>query len=395
MKAVILCAGKSTRAHPLTVNRPKCMVKFAGKTLLEHILDSIVGLIDEVILVVGFGKEMVKKKIGYEYRRMEITYVEQEKPMGTAHALLQAKEKVENDPWFIVMMGDNLYPRVSVEDMLGYGVSILGQKIERPQDYGTLDVERGFLVKIEEKPGKPKSDLVNTGLYVLNNRIFDAICKIRKSKRNEYELTDAVNLMLKDIRMRCFYTREWIPVTYPWDVLKANQCILSKIKGGKRGKVEKNVVVKGNVYIGEGTVIKSGTYIEGPAYIGKNCIIGPNAYIRANTSIGDNCKIRAEVVNSVIMDNVNAKHFSYIGHSVVGENVNIAAGTVTADFRHDGRTHITIVKGKKIDTGLHKLGAFIGDDVRTGINTSIYPGRKLWPDTSTLPGEVVKSDKVK
>jgi len=121
-------------------------------------------------------------------------------------------------------------------------------------------------------------------------------------------------------------------------------------------------------------------------------MIGPNAYLRPNTTIGNNCVIRAEVVDCIIMDNTKAKHFSYLGHSVIGENVNIAAGTITADFRHDGDMHTTLVNGVIVNTERTKLGAMIGDNVRTGINTIIYPGRKIWVEKSTLPGQVVKED---
>ncbi|MCK5018001.1 MAG: hypothetical protein KAS32_13175, partial [Candidatus Peribacteraceae bacterium] len=178
----------------------------------------------------------------------------------------------------------------------------------------------------------------------------------------------------------------------PWDLLTVNQRVLSEIKGKNKGKVKQHVVINGQVSIGKGTIVMPGTHIEGPVAIGKNCVIGPNAHIRPNTSIGDNVKFGGEVVNSIIMDNTTAKHNCYIGHSVIGENVNIAAGTITSDYRHDGKNHFTIIKGKKIDTGLRKIGAFIGDNVCTGINTSIYPGRKIWPNLSTLPGEVVTKD---
>ncbi len=232
-------------------------------------------------------------------------------------------------------------------------------------------------------------------MFVLNDRVFDAVRNLRPSPRGEYEITDALKEMIKKIRFRCFYTKDWFSIVYPWHILELNHKLLGNMKGGIKGEIEKNVTIKGEVHIGKLTVVKSGTYIEGPAFIGDNCTIGPNAYIRANTTIGNNVRFRGEVVNSVIMDGTTAKHVCYIGHSVIGENVNIAAGTITADFRHDGGNHFTIIKGKKIDTGLRKLGAFIGDNVKTGINTSIYPGRKIWPGLSTLPGEVVDKDRMR
>ena len=105
-----------------------------------------------------------------------------------------------------------------------------------------------------------------------------------------------------------------------------------------------------------------------------------------------NVKHRSEVFDTIIFDNTTAKHYSYLGHSVVGSNCNIAAGTITADYRHDGKNHITLVKGQKIDTGRRKLGSIIADNVNTGINTSIYPGRNFFPNTNSKPGEVIIND---
>jgi bifunctional UDP-N-acetylglucosamine pyrophosphorylase/glucosamine-1-phosphate N-acetyltransferase len=99
-----------------------------------------------------------------------------------------------------------------------------------------------------------------------------------------------------------------------------------------------------------------------------------------------------EVKNSILMDRAATPHLSYVGDSVIGERSNLGAGTITANVRHDGKNVMSAVKGAQVDSGRRKLGAIIGDDVHTGINTSIYPGRKLWPNTSTYPGEVVRRD---
>lgn len=395
MKCVILCAGKSTRTYPLTVDRPKPFLSLAGKTLLEHNLENLEGIADEAIIVVGPGKDMIRNVIGNRYGNIRITYTDQDEAKGTAHALLQAESFMKNEGKFLVLMGDNFYPREGIEQCVSYGISVLGQKVSNPEAYGIFLTDGGFLKGIKEKPAHPKSDLANTGLYVFNERVFEILRNLKLSIRGEYELTDALKEMVKNLRMRCFYTKDWFSVVYPWHVLELNQKLLANMNGGIKGEIEKNVTIKGNVHIGKLTVVKSGTYIEGPAFIGDNCTIGPNAYIRANTTIGNNVRFRGEVVNSVIMDGTTAKHACYIGHSVIGENCNIAAGTVTSDYRHDGKNHSTIINGKKIDTGLRKLGAFIGDNVRTGINTTIYPGRKIWPGLSTFPGEVVDKDKMR
>ena len=92
------------------------------------------------------------------------------------------------------------------------------------------------------------------------------------------------------------------------------------------------------------------------------------------------------------MNNVSAGHLSYIGDSIIGDSTNLGAGTITANFRHDGKNHRSEVNGQLVDTGRRKFGCVIGNDVHTGIHTSIYPGRKIWPHKSTLPGEIVAKD---
>ncbi len=393
MKCVILCAGRSTRAYPLTVNKPKSLLRVGDRTVIEHILGRLEGIAKEAILVVSDSK--IKEKIGDKHGNLEIHYVGQKEALGTGNALLRAEKFVGNEERFLVMMGDDLYPKDSIKECVSYGISMLGQKVSNPEDHGVIETDKGFLREITEKPENPKSDLANTGLYVLNDRIFDILKSLGVSERKEYELTDALNILAGKLRIRCFYTSGWIPITYPWDLLKANRKTLSGIRKDIKGKVERDVVITGEVKIGKGSVIRSGTHIEGPVAIGNDCVIGPNAYIRPDTSVGNNVRFRGEIVDSIMMDNTTAKHLCYIGHSVIGEGVNIAAGTVTADYRHDGKTHETIIRGKKIETGLTKLGAFVGDNVHTGINTSIYPGRKIWPNLSTLPGEIVDKDMVR
>ncbi len=152
--------------------------------------------------------------------------------------------------------------------------------------------------------------------------------------------------------------------------------------------------VDGVLRVGEGTKVLPGVYVEGVVLIGKNCKIGPNCYLRGSTAIGDNCHVgqAVEVKNSIIGHGSAVGHLSYLGDSVLGEKVNFGAGTITSNLRHDGKNHRSQVKGELIETGRRKFGAIVGDGVHTGIHTSIYPGRKLGPGTSTRPGGIVEKD---
>ena len=189
--------------------------------------------------------------------------------------------------------------------------------------------------------------------------------------------------------------RESFIIRYPWDFLLANEAWVGSLgESIIDGEVHPMAVVEGLIYVGEGTRILPGVFIEGNVVIGRNCKIGPNCYIRGNTSIGDGCHIgqSVEIKNTIVLDRSSIGHLSYVGDSVLGEGVNFGAGTTTSNLRHDGSNHRSTVAGELVDTGRRKFGAIVGDGVHTGINTSIYPGRKMWPGTNTLPGAIVQHD---
>lgn len=181
--------------------------------------------------------------------------------------------------------------------------------------------------------------------------------------------------------------------THPWDLLEINAEIISLIEIWD-DTPSPQLGEDGRVIIGEGTKILPGVYIEGSVVIGRNCKIGPNCYLRGSTSIGDNCHVgqAVEIKNSILFNNTSVGHLSYVGDSVLGHQVNFGAGTITSNLRHDGTNHRSEVDGQLIDTGRRKFGAIVGDHVHTGIHTSIYPGRKLGPQCTTRPGEIVSKD---
>lgn len=183
-------------------------------------------------------------------------------------------------------------------------------------------------------------------------------------------------------------------IRYSWDFLKLNEDFLKSIQTDISGVVHSSAVIDGEVIVGEGTRILPGVYIEGNAVFGRNCKIGPNCYIRGNTFVGDGCHIgqSVEVKNSIIMNGSSLGHLSYCGDSIIAQNVNFGAGTTTSNFRHDGCNHKSMIDGELIDTGRRKFGMIIGANVHTGINTSFYPGRKVWPGRSTRPGDIVQKD---
>ena len=387
MQAVILAAGKGTRMLPLTENRPKPLLKIANKTILEHNLEQMEGLVDEAIIVVGYKKEMIKELIGDCYKNIKIKYVEQKETLGTGHALETASELLEDK--FLVLCGDDLYFKEDLQKVVLKNQCILLKESDVPENFGVVLTENGIVVRVEEKPQNPKSNLVNTGLYLLNKDIFGI--QLKKTERGEFELTDYI----KEISGLEFVIADnWFPLTHPWNLLDANEFILRTIEKKIKGVVEDNCHIGENVQIGEGTVVKSGAYIENNVIIGKNCKIGPNCYIRGSTSIGDGCHIGngVEVKNSIFFENSNAPHLNYVGDSVIGGNTNLGGGTIIANLRHDNKNILVNIKNNLVDTKRRKFGAIIGDNVKTGAGTLIYPGRKIYGNCFTKPKEIVTKD---
>lgn len=185
-------------------------------------------------------------------------------------------------------------------------------------------------------------------------------------------------------------------ISHIWDLLRVTEQVVGGLRRSQlNGQVHEGAFIEGEVVLGEGTRLLPGVYIEGNAVIGKNCKIGPNCYIRGNTSIGDGCHIgnAVEIKNSLLGHGTNVGHLSYVGDSILGHKVNLGSGTTVSNLRHDGKNHRSVIEGKLIDTGRRKFGAIIADGVHTGINTSIYPARKLGKSVTTLPGEVINVDR--
>lgn len=389
MKAVILAAGEGVRMHPLTYTRPKPMLPLANKPILEHLLVEFMRAgITQFVFVVGFGSQKVQEYFA-DGRKWEvnIAYVVQRKQLGTAHALEVAREGMNGS--CIMANGDVLVRAGDITRLLsrdGIVLSVVETKLTR--DRGVLEVMDGRVVQIHEKVEAPSSDLVNAGLYRLTPEIFDAISQTRKSVRGEYEITSSLQLLI-DRGYPIAYQRldYWLDLTYPWDLLTANQALLSGLETENAGTIEENVAIKGPVDVGKGTVIRSGSYIVGPTIIGQDCDIGPNSYIRPSTSIGDGCHIGAavEVKNSIIMRGSKLPHLSYVGDSIIGEGCNLGAGTKIANLRLDKEE----IKVAGVATGRKKLGAIIGDGVQTGINASINVGSLIGNGTYIGVGATV------
>lgn len=334
---------------------------------------------------------------------IKIEYLEQPSFGGTGEALLSCKDLLKDGP-FLVIYGDLVFHSSILHDMISlfdesYFGAILAVPVKNAREFGILSIKNNLLLRIEEKLNVEGPSLINGGIYIFKPEIFKFLEKIPKSIRGEIELTDAINAAIDSgFKMIIVKAEEgtWVDVGRPWDILEANRLLMDRIIKERRilGVVEEGVYILGNVVIEEGARILSGSYIEGPVWISKGCKIGPNCYIRPYTYLCQNVRIGSacEVKASIIMENTHIGHLSYIGDSVIGAGCNLGAGTIISNLRFDENSIKVVIKGERVDSGRRKLGAFIGDNVKTGINVSIYPGVKIGPNSWIAPHTAVYKD---
>ncbi len=360
--------------------------------------------IREIALVVNYREQKIRDFVSDgSWLGFRASFVRQERPRGTADALRACKSWLSSEARFFVIYGDDYYSKSSIVRFVKRSKrseddSVAAAEADDPSRYGKLDLKKGLVTSIREKAGGDTSAKVNAGLYLLSDSFFDALRKTKLSVRGEYELTDTVNHVIRSGgRVRAFplERNEWLGVTYPWDLLEANRRELeSNFPRTMEGKVERGAMIAKPLSVGKGSIIKSGCYIEGPVVVGEDSSIGPNSYLRPFTSIGRNCKVGAscEVKSSILMDNVRVPHLSYVGDTIVGEGCSLGAGTITANLRFDDSDIQSDVKGKLVNSHRRKLGAILGEGVRTGINVSLFPGVKIGAGAWIGPGVVVSRD---
>ncbi len=363
-QAIVLAAGEGQRLRPFTVTRPKAMLSIADKPILQFIVESLAqNGIRDIIFVVGYRREQVYDYMGSgEQFGVNITYVTQETQLGTAHALLQARDMAENE--FLVMSGDNLIEAHTIADFIQVKPeAILVKRVSDPIRYGVVDTGGNEVKGITEKPKEAASNVVNTGIYAFTKDIF-------KFAESVLDIPDALNNMIAEgYIIRALETEgTWLDVVYPWDIISLNNAILRNIEASLGGTIESGASLKGRVMVGEGTVVRAGSCIYGPAVIGSGCDIGPHACIMPATSIGDNVAISP---------------FTEVKNSVIGNDVTIGAGCIISDSVIDKgcvlKGRFTAIGGQS-EVGINgevpsiNIGAIIGEDCNIESNVTAQPG---------------------
>jgi glucose-1-phosphate thymidylyltransferase len=323
MKGIVLHGGHGTRLRPLTHAGPKQLLPIANKAMSQYCIESIyeAGITDIAIIIGGLGANKVREYYGNgENFGVNITYIEQDEPRGIAHAIRLCKEFVNNEK-FLVFLGDNIIQKPITDfvenfNKSNYDATVLLCEVDNPSRFGIADVENGKIIKITEKPKKSTSNLAVTGIYLLTPLIFEVIDNLKPSWRNELEITDALDNLLKQNDNIGYetITDYWKDTGTPEDILNANRQVLEHICN----QTECSIVDESSMSLG-------GLPLRNPSIIGKNCKIDEDARIGPNASIGDNTIISSDVVieNSIIMSDCKIDGGLNIKDSIISANCHL------------------------------------------------------------------------
>jgi len=374
MKAVILAAGEGKRLRPFTETIPKVMLPVANKPVLEYVIDAVKSNgIDEIIIVVGYKKEVIMDYFK-NYKGVKITYVVQEKQLGTGHALLHAKGHIKDT--FIVLSGDNIIDNKSISKLVKdeSKYSILIKEHTNPSKYGAVLIEKEKLRTIVEKPKEDVGKFISTGIYKLPKKIFQIIDEL--ASEGIYDLSSTIQSIVDEgENINTIIADLWRDIVYPWDLIHLNETMIKRTPSILGGTIEKGVTLKGDVSVGKDSTIFSGCYIVGPVIIGEGCEIGPNVCIFPSTTIGNNSIVQpfSQIGNTVIMNDVRIGSGSLIKNSVIGRGCIIENNFSSID----GSSTIEIEGEFK---KLENIGSMIGEDCNIEscvvIKQGIIIGRK-------------------
>ncbi len=418
----ILAAGKGTRMHSTL---PKVLQELSGVSLLERVLESCKDLRpDKIFIIVGHRANIVQKRVSH-FEGIE--FIHQEPQNGTGHAVQQLMPALHDFKGeLLVLNGDvPLLKANTIEKLISKhrsvkpSVSLLSATLENPNGYGRVFSDtKGNVEKIIEDRDCTKTQLTNkltnAGVYCFDWQQLSSILPSLSNENDQKEiyLTDAIQQLSSAIHLKVDNPDEVCGIN---DKLQLSECeeLIQKqlrnfwMKKGVKFINPSSCTLSEKCKLGQDIIIEPQTHIRGESQIGDNCILGPNsfiensnigsdvdifysvvkdseignevkigpyAHIRPETTIFDKCKIGnfVEIKKSNLKENTKVNHLTYLGDSDIGNNVNIGAGTITANF--DGkRKHKTII-GSYSNTGANSVliaPVTIGQNVTVGAGSTI------------------------
>ncbi len=311
MKAIIPVAGVGTRLRPHTYTIPKVLLQVAEKPILAYILDIIKQLkVDEVILIVGFLGDQVVEFVKKNYK-FRCKFIEQKKLKGLGYAINMVSGELEDDEPVIIILGDTIFEADLLPVLKGEYDALGVKEVTDPQRFGIVEMKGGVVKRLIEKPQRPTTNLAVVGVYYIKStgllkKSVSRIIKKRIKTKGEYQLTDALQLMIDwGVKFRTFKVKEWYDCGKPETLLQTNRQLLAKIKKTRKLK---SCVVLPPVFVSESAVVE-------------NCILGPNV------SVADKAVLKDSIIKNSIIGEQAWVEGSNLDSSLVGNRARIKGAT--------------------------------------------------------------------
>jgi glucose-1-phosphate thymidylyltransferase len=332
LKGLILSGGAGTRLQPITHTYAKQLVPVANKPVLFYGIEALVeaGVTDIGIIIAPLSGKEIRETVGDGSKfGAAITYIEQDRPAGLAHAVLTAEEFLDGAP-FVMYLGDNLL-RDGIAPLTDSfrehqpDAMILLTAVDDPSSFGVAELDGDRVVGLVEKPENPPSDMALVGVYLFSPAIMDAARSLKPSARGELEITEAIQVLIDDghdVRPK-IVTGWWKDTGQLADMLEANRLVLEDIHGRLEGEIDDSRV-EGRVIVEDGAVLRR-SVVRGPAVIAAGAVV-EDAYIGPYTSIGSGCIIRrAEVEHSILLAGARVEDLGdRLEASLLGRDVRVA-----------------------------------------------------------------------
>ncbi|MDZ7746828.1 MAG: sugar phosphate nucleotidyltransferase [Halobacteriales archaeon] len=380
---VVLAAGEGTRLRPLTRTRPKPMLPVANRPILEYVLDALVDAgITKLVLVVGYKRDRVQNHIGSTYRDTPVTYVHQEKQLGSGHALLQAREAVDGP--FISVNGDRVIDPGMVEDVLdsfdGETPTMAVREHANANEYpnGAVRLDGDRVTALVEQPDDPYR-LINAGVYAFPAGWFDRLDATDRRDGDLYLPDAIVELAAKRAVVGVRTEGLWVDITYPWDLLEATRQLLGA------GRVDEQSHGPG-IYVHETARVHEAATLQAPVVVGPDAEIAAGVVVGPDTALGRNVTVEANatVEGSLVDADTRIGSGATLRDCVTGMATEFGPGVVVPGGETDVR----------IGTDIHedeRLGATVGDRVTLGGGAICEPGAVLGVGATVGVGAVARN----
>ncbi len=380
--AVVLAAGEGTRLRPLTEYRPKPMLPAANRPILERVFEALVDAgVRDLHVVVGYRRDRVQNHFGPTYEGVPVHYHNQEKRVGTGHAVLQAEEAVAEP--FVAVNGDEVLAASTVERLIDAhdgtqapATLTVAESEDAPQ-YGAVRLSGEQVTEFVEKPGQGKFRFLNAGVYAFDPSVFEAI---RETPREEGELriTDTITRLVEEGDVHGVQTDSpLVTATYPWDLLRVAAHLLET---GRADEPERSP----GVHVATGAHVHDDATLRPPVAVSADCEVGPGAVIGPHTALGRNVTVEAGAVvaRSVVDGDTRVGANATLLDCVTGQSVRLGPGVTVPGGPGDVRVEDTVYQGRP-------LGALLADRVEAGGGATLSPGTLVGSGARLAPGVTV------